>query len=288
MMTKCRDLNQLMAMPKLTGWARPRHGHRQRSRSSRTCGSTPRRSARSRRTSPTPRRRRWARSTTWRSGPRCSDVLPLPLAGEGRGEGLARPPSPRPSPASGRGRKRRPRQARPRPVAAHRRGDLAQLRERGRERGLELRGRVRRRRPAARCRSRCPDRCRSSPRPSRRRRTRTRTRAASSRVPSTSVWRGQMPITPPQVRVPTSGPSFISLKLCEKMSPSEPACSLVSATTGPSDRLRRGTAPGCRQRAGRSRCACARASRAAAARRGRRGCSARRRSAPSRSHSALK
>ena len=43
-----------------------------------------------------------------------------------------------------------------------------------------------------------------------------------------------MPTTPPQVRVPTSGPIFISLKLCEKMSPSEPACSLVSATTGPS------------------------------------------------------
>jgi hypothetical protein len=35
------------------------------------------------------------------------------------------------------------------------------------------------------------------------------------------------------VRVPTSGPIFISLTLCEKMSPSEPACSLVSVTTAP-------------------------------------------------------
>ena len=33
--------------------------------------------------------------------------------------------------------------------------------------------------------------------------------------------------------MPTSGPIFISLTLCEKMSPSEPACSLVSVTTGP-------------------------------------------------------
>src|SRR5436190_519475 len=42
-----------------------------------------------------------------------------------------------------------------------------------------------------------------------------------------------MPTTPPHVRMPTSGPIFISLTLCEKMSPSEPACSLVSVTTGP-------------------------------------------------------
>ena len=42
-----------------------------------------------------------------------------------------------------------------------------------------------------------------------------------------------MPITPPQVRLPMSGPIFITLKQCEKMSPSEPACSLVSATMGP-------------------------------------------------------
>ena len=42
-----------------------------------------------------------------------------------------------------------------------------------------------------------------------------------------------MPITPPQVRLPTSGPSFSSLNVWLKMSPSEPACSLVSATIGP-------------------------------------------------------
>ena len=36
------------------------------------------------------------------------------------------------------------------------------------------------------------------------------------------------------VRFPIKGPSFINLKPCEKMSPSEPAYSLVSATIGPS------------------------------------------------------
>ena len=36
-----------------------------------------------------------------------------------------------------------------------------------------------------------------------------------------------------QVRLPMRGPSFNSLKLWQKMSPSLPACSLVSATMGP-------------------------------------------------------
>ena len=75
-------------------------------------------------------------------------------------------------------------------------------------------GRGRRRSPAARCPPRCPGRCRSSRRPSPRRRTRTRTRAASSPCRRPATWRGQMPITPPQVRLPISGPSFISLKMC--------------------------------------------------------------------------
>src|SRR5258708_5319556 len=42
-----------------------------------------------------------------------------------------------------------------------------------------------------------------------------------------------MPITPPQVRVPTTGPSRRLLIAAVTMSPSEPANSSVSATTGP-------------------------------------------------------
>ncbi len=42
-----------------------------------------------------------------------------------------------------------------------------------------------------------------------------------------------MPTTPPQVRLPTSGPSSYSLKQWLKMSPSEPANWLVIATIGP-------------------------------------------------------
>ncbi len=42
-----------------------------------------------------------------------------------------------------------------------------------------------------------------------------------------------MPITPPQVRVPTTGPMPSSLMATLTMSPSEPANSSVTATTGP-------------------------------------------------------
>ena len=42
-----------------------------------------------------------------------------------------------------------------------------------------------------------------------------------------------MPITPPQVRVPTTGPRPSCLKPAVTMSPSEPACSFATATIGP-------------------------------------------------------
>src|SRR2546423_12167262 len=42
-----------------------------------------------------------------------------------------------------------------------------------------------------------------------------------------------MPMTPPHVRLPTTGPRPSSLKQWVKMSPSDPACSLVTATSGP-------------------------------------------------------
>jgi len=51
--------------------------------------------------------------------------------------------------------------------------------------------------------------------------------------PSTKRLRGLMPITPPQVRLPISVPSCMSLKQWLKMSPSEPASSSVTATMGP-------------------------------------------------------
>ena len=90
---------------------------------------------------------------------------------------------------------------------------LLQLLQAHLDRPFELGVHARARSPAGRCRPRCPGRCRSSRPASRRRRRRTRTRAGWSRVPSTRRWRGQMPITPPQVRLPTSGPSFSILKV---------------------------------------------------------------------------
>src|SRR5271165_4437749 len=54
-------------------------------------------------------------------------------------------------------------------------------------------------------------------------------------VPSTSSCPGMpsMPITPPQVRVPTTGPSARSLIAAVTMSPSDPANSSATVTTGP-------------------------------------------------------
>ena len=54
-------------------------------------------------------------------------------------------------------------------------------------------------------------------------------------VPSTSRWPGipSMPITPPQVRVPTTGPSPRVRMAPVTMSPSDPANSSASATSGP-------------------------------------------------------
>jgi hypothetical protein len=52
-------------------------------------------------------------------------------------------------------------------------------------------------------------------------------------VPSTKRWRGLIPITPPHVRIPTSGPKPYSLKQWLKMSPSLPANWFVTATIGP-------------------------------------------------------
>src|SRR5215475_14052958 len=52
-------------------------------------------------------------------------------------------------------------------------------------------------------------------------------------VPSTSRNHSSMPITPPQVRAPTTGPSPRMRSAAVIMSPSEPANSSVSATTGP-------------------------------------------------------
>ena len=74
---------------------------------------------------------------------------------------------------------------------------------------------------------------RSSRRPSRCPPSRTRTAARVMRVPSTSSWKPSMPITPPQVRVPTTGPSPSVRMALVTMSPSEPANSSASATTGP-------------------------------------------------------
>ncbi len=42
-----------------------------------------------------------------------------------------------------------------------------------------------------------------------------------------------MPITPPQVRVPTTGPRPSSRTAAVTMSPSDPANSSASVTTGP-------------------------------------------------------
>lgn len=52
-------------------------------------------------------------------------------------------------------------------------------------------------------------------------------------VPSPSRWRPVMPTTPPQVRCPTTGPSFRSRKAAVIMSPSEEVASSARATTGP-------------------------------------------------------
>src|SRR6266576_3217692 len=52
-------------------------------------------------------------------------------------------------------------------------------------------------------------------------------------VPSTSRNHSSMPMTPPQVRAPTTGPSPRMRSAAAIMSPSEPANSSVSATTGP-------------------------------------------------------
>jgi len=48
-----------------------------------------------------------------------------------------------------------------------------------------------------------------------------------------SECRGQMPITPPQVRFPINGPSFNNLKPCEKNVAIGAAYSFVIATIGP-------------------------------------------------------
>jgi hypothetical protein len=52
-------------------------------------------------------------------------------------------------------------------------------------------------------------------------------------VPSTRPWRPSMPITPPQVRVPTTGPSPSNLIAAVTMSPSDPANSSATVTSGP-------------------------------------------------------
>ncbi len=52
-------------------------------------------------------------------------------------------------------------------------------------------------------------------------------------VPSTRRTDGEIPTTPPQVRVPTTGPRPSWRKAWVKMSPSEPAHSSASATSGP-------------------------------------------------------
>src|SRR5580693_6606815 len=54
-------------------------------------------------------------------------------------------------------------------------------------------------------------------------------------VPSTSSRPGNpsMPITPPQVRAPTTGPTPSDLIAAVTISPSDPANSSVSVTTGP-------------------------------------------------------
>ena len=65
--------------------------------------------------------------------------------------------------------------------------------------------RCRPRGPAAAPGPPCPGRRRGSPRPSRNPRARTRTCGCVTSVPSTREYRPSMPITPPQVRVPTTG-----------------------------------------------------------------------------------
>ncbi len=52
-------------------------------------------------------------------------------------------------------------------------------------------------------------------------------------VPSPRRWRPVMPTTPPQVRWPTTGPSFSSLNAAVIMSPSEAVASSARATIGP-------------------------------------------------------
>ncbi len=52
-------------------------------------------------------------------------------------------------------------------------------------------------------------------------------------VPSTSAYLLSMPITPPQVRMPTTGPMPSAWMAALTMSPSEPENSSASATTGP-------------------------------------------------------
>ena len=51
--------------------------------------------------------------------------------------------------------------------------------------------------------------------------------------PSTSRLSPRMPTTPPHERMPITGASFRSWIAIGKMSPSEPANSLVSTTNGP-------------------------------------------------------
>jgi hypothetical protein len=53
------------------------------------------------------------------------------------------------------------------------------------------------------------------------------------RLPSTSSRKSSKPITPPQVRVPTTGPAPSSRMAAVMMSPSEAEFWLASATSGP-------------------------------------------------------